>query len=566
MSIAFIPNQPVYFVEDGTNPEDLPGRGQFDYSIPVKIGAGDRSYAQIKIAPVSGTPNTIEDPSFFTTTYWSTTGTGVVTYGKATIGDGSIGSIDRDLTGSIIPGKNYQLKVTITALFGKVRFYDGTTFIGEVFGPGTHIISYTAEFESIHAKVNESTSYVEIDNISIYVLPEDYTFAILDKNFSPVIIYDFLTNNDLFTIKNDTLTFYVDWDETELPEGCYYIGITDPESNLCNQFGLYNHDFTIGNDTDGVESIPGWSGNDPLKVVFNTDPNAQILSNGGESNYIESNRVKLCAGKTYNVTVSAKRDILTAHIKLTVGAVSTAEQAVTLDTYSDFNFIITPLTDDYLHIVNENLTAFPYTLFINDVTLELADISDWVFESKTPHFFNYTNINSETTKVFALFNNEDGLGFIFNGSNFFPQLRIKAKFINRDYKSRVVAKENDRGAKTKPFGQTRVARVFKIERQPNYIHDFINLSTINDYVYVDNVLWYVENEDYKVDYADDLDNFGPAELKLSVTQQLIRNINSGEQLGPPTGDGFLTIPADLGSSLQIEITDPSTGIFVTTKR
>lgn len=570
MSISFIPNQPVFFVEDGTNPEDLPGRGSFDFSIPVKSGANDKTYFQVKVRPVAGSENVIQDPSFADPSYWSVSGSGNVITGLASIGNGSTGSVYKDLTGDITIGKNYQVQITVETIFGTAKVYDGTELLGEINSTGTHIISYTAVNDSIYVKIFDTSSYVELNNISINPLPENYAFGILDSDLNVLRVLTYVDDSEYFTLKKDTLTGVVVWDDLDLSDGCYYVAITDPETNLCTQFGLFNSDFSIGSGTS-VPDLPGWEGSDPDEVLFFSDSGSsyvQITSPNGSQNYIQNTRTMLCAGKQYTIVVNASAGADGAFLKLQAGSVVTAPQTIAPSTPADYTYTITPDVNSYLKVINDNQTVpdvDPLTALVYDVTLALVNETDWSFDFWTPDTFAYKTTTETTSKILGVFNNEDGMGFCFEDSNFFPQIRVESKFLNRKYPGMRETLEDDRGGMSVAYGETRTNRMFKIEHQPNYVHDFLRLSCYADQFYIDQTQWFVVTEPYEIDFEEQLDNYAPTTLEITNPIQLVRNTNSGQSAAPPTEGELVAPEGDSITGDVIIITEPATGDYIAVK-
>lgn len=538
MSLDFIKHQPVVFVETGTNPEDLPGRGEFDYKIPVE--QGDLTYLQVKISPIAGTENAISNPSFDPTTGWATSGSGLVVTGLATIGDGSTGEVRTPpIDSSLIPGKLYQVQITVTVMFGTAYLYNGTDLIAEINATGTQTISFTATNDDMKLAIEDDKSYIEITNFSLYRLPENYALGILDSAGVPVEVITFLEDPEYFNIKKDRLTIKVDWDALNIPDGCYYLAITDPETNTCTQFGVYNYDFTIGNtDESGTADIPGWNGSTDGFVIFYPGPGrVDITANVNEIESIINTRTRLCANKDYQIIISMSTSDADVPVVVSSGG-NSENQLVNGGTPTDYTYTITPGSLDFLTIAVDNNTvpaATPLAVTIYSITVKLVDEADWTFEFITPDQYALNTYGEEVKKI-GIFNNEDGLGFVFEDTNFYPNVKALAKFINRQPTYEKEVDENDIGTKSVAFGQLRMSRIFRIEHVPNYIVDFFALIPIADHVYIDEVEYFIESEGYTPNYSDELDNFATSEFQVSDPTQLIRNINSG-QSGAPTVEG-----------------------------
>lgn len=557
MSLEFIKHQPVVFYSEDENPEDEPGRGDMEYQ--NLVDATDKTYLQVRIAPIAGASNLITDSAFTTSTYWSTSGSGNVTTGLATIGDGSSGAIYRGLEGGLINDKLYQVQITVLTMFGTANVYCGSDLIDSIQSTGTHKLSFVAANDDIWIKIEDDTSYIEIINVSIRRLPENYALAILNTNEVPVNIISYLSDPDFFTIKKDSLTICVDWDALNIISGCYYLAISDPETNTCQQFGLYNYDFTIDNtDESGTPDIQGWNGNDNTNVLFKPSVHrVEITAPTTTTKSITNTFGKLCANKDYQIVVSAGTSDTDVPLKLSCGG-NTETQLINGGTATDYTFTITPGALDYLTLALDNQTSpapGPLTLTIYSVSVILHDITDWTFEYITPDQYRIADILTQSpnkTKLVQLLNNDDGLGFVWQGSNFFPTIRVESKRLNRKYDYQKEINFNDRGLKEVAFGEVRTMTYFRIEHLPNYILDFLALVPIIDKFYINEVEWYVESESYEPNYDDSLDNFGSAEFIISKPEQLVRNILSGQTNAPPSVELLLT--DDRG----MIITEPST--------
>jgi hypothetical protein len=77
-----------------------------------------------------------------------------------------------------------------------------------------------------------------------------------------------------------------------------------------------------------------------------------------------------------------------------------------------------------------------------------------------------------------------------------------------------------------------------IDLQPEYVHDFLRLLLGFDNVYINLEPYFVEDDEYSVEYDDSQDNLGKVKIAVSKTTQNIKNINCSDT------ENVCTLPPD----------------------
>jgi hypothetical protein len=137
-------------------------------------------------------------------------------------------------------------------------------------------------------------------------------------------------------------------------------------------------------------------------------------------------------------------------------------------------------------------------------------------------------------------NNENGLGFVFNGSGFSPRLRIQGKLKQSKYKSERVMEDDSNGTKRVIYYNRRKEKSLVADLLPEYIHDFLSTLVGYDKFYINGTPYIVEDDEYNVSYDNSQDNVGSISLLVSEQTQLIRNLNcSSEENTCTLGTNYL---------------------------
>lgn len=546
MSYTFIENQPIIFSKE-PKPEYFEGRGEFDYSQLISR-ENDITYVQMKISPIEIETNIISSPDITDVTKWLVTGSGVKTMGLITIGGGSSGDAEADLINDPFPNPSgrYQVEIDVQTIFGTANIVSGSDIVGTINSSGTQTLTFFFS-GTISISIADSTSYIEITGMRLKRMPQFYLFAITDLNGNIVKILNSDRDASCFYFQKDRLTIQIEWgagspDFASIPDGCYYISIADPEDNPCNQFSFFNGDFVNrNNDEAGKIYIDGWSSVAPMITVpyFFPGPYRAVITaeDGLTPPGIRNTITQLCAGKEYEITFHGTEVTgHTATVKLICGGTT---QTISVSSDTTYTVNITPGTNDYLRITVDNSSAPGY-----DVSVEIYEIfcflvNDWDYSfpinSELPLKIQD---NWDDTINVLIYNNEDGIGFVFQDNIFQPNIRVFANIINRSYEIQREQEDDDAGVRRNQYGEVRKNRFLRIEHQPNIVHDFLSIGVIADYFYVyyslgpglgeSNLKAYViKNDSYEPDYSDNLDNMATVELEIGETVQLVRNVNSG---------------------------------------
>ena len=146
----------------------------------------------------------------------------------------------------------------------------------------------------------------------------------------------------------------------------------------------------------------------------------------------------------------------------------------------------------------------------------------------TSNVFKVGDYSNGCTKVINICNNENGLGFVFGSNNFSPRIRIECKIKRAKYASERNNYTDSKGTKKNYYYSGRKQKQLCTDQQPEYVHDFLRLLLGADNVFIDNVAYSVDDDEYNVEYADVNDNVGKVRLLISEQTQNVKNVNCSD--------------------------------------
>jgi hypothetical protein len=202
-----------------------------------------------------------------------------------------------------------------------------------------------------------------------------------------------------------------------------------------------------------------------------------------------------------------------------------------------------------------NSTSGTNTFTVTNMSIEIA--------TKTATYISNTIKVSETdfgckTYELAMCNDSDGLGFGFANTGFRPAFRMDCSLVRGTYPMVREAYDYSDGRKSTTYGRSRVARELGLDVPPHLV-DFMALSLMIDHFYIDEVEYFVEDDEFPSVSWDDNSHLGAFALNVSRKTQRIENrrlssASVGCELdGSPLFDSKLEVITDQTDS---EITTP----------
>lgn len=507
--MEWIANQPVYFgVFDECSGDEIPSQ---------LLDNTDISQVQFKIAPCSSAPQLMPDPYFATgddwvlNDNWSIVDNMMCCSGDSTDSTATVAQFDAT--------KYYQFNITVYSLSvggqldvyltnpttGKIGTITSTgtfTFYGFpvpwVFGITPLIIQPTANTSSC---ISEVTTYEVLTNA---IIP----FYLQDGTYQNEISY--ANNPDKFTFSKDTVTISIDWSELDLSNGCYYMCLLDPCENTNGQNYppiIQNGDFSPSDDT-----TPFWTlGDDWL----NTPPMTGVYALGGalvQENVFNNYTNNYCVTVTsQNLTGFAAAVNVYFGTNLVGQIIDNGANTFIGNCEGNFSLSFTLSPSTYVELLS--VVACPIETDSYECNL-------------TSNLFSIGDRTNECTLVVNACNNSDGLGFEFESSGFTPRVRLEAKFRQAKYTNERSSYTNSKGTKRNYYFTGRKSKNFCTDLQPEYIHDFLRLLLGFDNVYVNNVSYVVDDDEYNVEYPTASDTIGTVRLLMSEKTQNVKTIKA----------------------------------------
>lgn len=521
--IEIIDNQPVSFNND-LDDCSFPSRGKY----VQLVNTGDVTQFQIKIAPCSDAENVIINGDFDVDSDW-------------TLGDGwtiSDGKLCRDdATGSSSASQSsvggpglFQFTIVVDDVQGSFTVLlagiDFSVTLGTITSPGTYTFTgFVIEDSDIFifggSQETICISYIEGFNIPlprVSVYTSDGSWV---KTYTPESTGD---PDPFFVFLKDSMTFTMDWlEDIDPSNGCYYICLHDPCINTNGQNSanlITNGDFSDSapptNWTTTVNALTSLG-------ISNGQMQYDSTSNSGHAT-AESDAV-LIEGLCYDISYTVQNvlpvplPIAAARVRLVVGPFIGSWQNAGGTYTEQFTYVSGLVTLEFESTFNDEPA---HRIAVDDVICTVCD------ESLTCHYRsnNFKYGSHDCTHLINACNDSDGIGFVFSGSGFSPRIRLKSTLVRGKYNIDRRTFEDSAGRADPIYFRRRKFRELRIEPAvAEYVHDF--LSTLGGYhhVYIDGPEYFIEDDEYNVNYETRNDIEAKAIINVSEKIQLVESKN-----------------------------------------
>jgi len=119
-------------------------------------------------------------------------------------------------------------------------------------------------------------------------------------------------------------------------------------------------------------------------------------------------------------------------------------------------------------------------------------------------------------------NDSDAFGFGFANTGFRPLMRIPASLNRSSYPMERLSYDNSIGVKATYYGRSRKAKELGFDGV-EFMHDFAHLWGMADHFYIDDVEYFVEDDEYpSISWAEN-DDIGGVTIIVSEKEQLLEN-------------------------------------------
>lgn len=480
-----IPNQPIIF----------------DYSddcllasddLTVMAQHGDLTQFQMKLEPCGNDVNIVQGGNFQDPSLWVASGGWTVSGGSACHAIGVSGVLSQ-----LAPATNgtlARLRLTVESATdggGVVVSWGNYT---QGFESGTHEVWINADSVNTFAIATSGSTAVCVRDLQLITVNTEFRVDILDED--DTLVNTLLPSDGFFDFADGYFTATIDWEGLDILNGCYTLAVIDP--CYCSQLGFVALDLLTGSWNWSAAAV--WtigSGN----ASFNgSSTGVALLANS------------VCSGVTYEVTYRISNVIGTVDIEVgfgsTYGTVRTSDGTYTEQITSNgtgFRFKGTPTGAASFEIDQVSFNA----------------IASDIQSTKSNKIKVKKNLDG-CTLALAMCNDSNAFGFGFENTNFRPLMRIPASLNRSSYIIERLSYDNSRGRKYTYYGRHRKALELGYDGK-YFMHDFASLFGLADHFYIDDVEYFVEDDEYPSISWGEYDDIGGVTLNVSEKVQLVEN-------------------------------------------
>ena len=465
-----------------------------------KIAKGDRTSFQFRYGPCANTRTVLTNGDFTNFgTDWTVSGSWVFTGASAVAPVATSGFIQQTITGAA--GLYYTLSFIAEVDNGNLIVSTNAGVLGVYSVSGLYTVTFLStgatninfffntanggELRQIEMKpVNTRVRFdvATLDGTSVGTIPAaDYTFS---RGF---------------------LTVNVDWDDLDLPDGCYKIQAFDPCE--CSQFGFMGDDFTIPN------QILLFSGSGAVQAGAMTAINVNV----GAGATVFRLRDALCRNVAYEFTFTVSGLNVGDRFRLGLGTVlgpnvtadGTYTQTITGAWPTDEQFDLRFIFD----FAAQNLLGVDITDFSMEAVTPIVSSESVNFELKETH---------GCTSTLSWCGSSDQLGFGFGDTGFRPVVRLEGMYRASNYPTDRETYRMASGRHLTYYGNQQKEKLLSFSA-PEYIHDFASKVLVASNVYVNDAAVHCTATDAPtVSWEDDFD-MGHVQYPFVPSQELIEN-------------------------------------------
>jgi len=409
------------------------------------------------------------------------------------------------------PHKIFRVEITIQTISGSLNITVTNGGTQTITVPGTYALYFNSDVlttqNTFTLSITGPTFVGSFVLNSVTTLPSDFYLNLVDADSLAFVA----AIEPVITLGAETVTA-----NFEIPEGltagCYRFGISDYCENDCGQHFIFNGLF--GTSQSG---IVGWTSN-PVTGTTDWDINQGEVSIDMVSGDLTdlTSVTELCAGIEYTVTVEVE-SINNARVRFRVG---TELQSGQINTSGTQSLTFTPTVAGAFAIVGQQITGTP-----SEITITRVSIAVEPEDAELSTFSDVMDIGEYTgCEYFRLegCNGENQLGFEFEGTSFFPGIRLHGRKLRPQYTTDVDTFRYASGRWEVPYADRQKRWTFAFAQLPEYVTDFLSVLVYFDNLYVNGQLYFpLDGELPDIDY-NDANDFGNLELELTLKDSKVR--------------------------------------------
>jgi len=480
-----LPNQPIIFDEQADCWLE-------DSGLKVLAEYGDITQFQMGLQPCGSDFDNIVDGNFPDATNWTLGPDWSIADGQACHEVGVYGTMYQLAPAS--DGITMRIRFTLDITSGSSCLISYGDYIENFFTSGVYerwIVTGSATFFVIAAN---GSSSVCLSGLSMMTVNTNFEVYIVDEDGTTVDTLD--TSDGYFNFQDGFFTGSIDWQTLAIPEGCYTLQVFDPCP--CSQGGIIALDFVTG--------IFNWSLASSWSVI-----GGSADYNGSSTGQAILNHV-LCEKTEYTITYTVFDIDGGEEFNWRFGT----ENGITRTVDGTYTENITANGTSLIMIGNATIGTQAFG--VKNVTLEIATkVATYTSnEVKVAEEFDCKTI------ALALCNDSNGLGFRFENTAFRPLMRIPASLNRSSYPTERLGYEYSTGRKATYYARVRKALELGFDGKV-FMHDFASLFGACDHFYIDDVEYYVEEDEYPSIAWSDGDDSGGVTIQVSIKTQLVEN-------------------------------------------
>lgn len=323
----------------------------------------------------------------------------------------------------------------------------------------------------------------------------------------------------------DYLTLSVDWQTLGIANGCYKIGVCDADLSTYFQNGCRNQElYNSWTDSDGNVQVRNWvistTGTGVMEIPF--QGLLRFKADGGAGTVtLRQDGLKVGATYQYNLDIQS----------ITGGSVT-----VSFGTTAGTSHTTTGIKGETIACAGNNQLTVTYSGNAQNTVIGYIRIQ-MIDADLTPDYYSnpfYLADTHNRTVLINANNRESVFGLQFGYPNFTPRIRIRGYIApdNNAYTTERNTSESAKGLRDVYYFKRRKAQILVIESEPRFIHDFLSLLGGFDHVMVDNIEYFINEDDYPPVKWGEFRLMGGTQLPISEKWQLSRKVVKGKLLIP----------------------------------
>jgi hypothetical protein len=351
-----------------------------------------------------------------------------------------------------------------------------------------------------------------ISTVSSFDILTNFIVGIYSGSNTYITQFSYVSNPEYFTFSKNSVTINIDWSEFILEYGCYYLCIADP----CINTGGQNYPPTITNGTF-TGNANGWTYGSKWSYSANSISGTVTGGLSKKSDY-ELYQTNVFNSYTNKYCISFDCTAGSGTVKVYFGETLVATEIITSgNTYEVCGI---PYGNGNLMFV------------VSDGTFTLDNVESIDIEpsgytcNMTSNMFKLDDYSNTCTLLVNACNNEDGLGFVFDGSGFSPRLRLNAKLKEPKYPNERLSYTDSKGKKQVYWFNGRKQKSFCTDLEPEYVLNYLWTLFGYDNVYINNELYTVDDDEFVPTYS--FDNVGSVRFLVSKKTQSVVNKNCSD--------------------------------------